>query len=386
MQIFLDIDTRRFCSTITGRLITQLDLKRRDKDLIELQFIRAGVVQEMAGYTANAGMKPAGEYATTFLSSGPFAKSGSGTSTVYSAELNLNTIEMDAAFASEPASIMAMLEVEWSAGSVISSSTTLPVKVANDVIRGDEGTPITLPLFYTTTTNNLKATQAEAQAGTNDVTWMTPLRTADAIATLAPPPTWTSVTGKPSTFAPSAHAHTASDITDFNAAVVAVSPPVDWSSLTGKPTLGTAAATDSTDYATAAQGATADTASQPGHTHSIANVSNLQTELNSKQASGSYAAASHTHGNISNSGAIGTTSGVPIITGTSGVLQAGAFGMIAGRFAEGNHTHTFGTTAGTYCQGNDSRLLNLSGGITTVAVVATMPATPSSTTLYIVTG
>ena len=344
LELDLDIDTRRFCSTITGRLITQLDLKRRDKDLIELQFIRAGVVQEMAGYTANAGMKPAGEYATTFLSSGPFAKSGSGTSTVYSAELNLNTIEMDAAFASEPASIMAMLEVEWSAGSVISSSTTLPVKVANDVIRGDEGTPITLPLFYTTTTNSLKATQAEAQAGTNDVTWMTPLRTADAIATLAPPPTWTSVTGKPSTFAPSAHPHTASDITDFNAAVVAVSPPVDWSSLTGKPTLGTSAATDSTDYATAAQGATADTASQPGHTHAAGDILS------------------------------GTLAISRIPTGTT-----------SSTVALGNHAHTFGTTAGTYCQGNDSRLLNLTGGITAIAVVATMPATPSATTLYIVT-
>ena len=48
----------------------------------------------------------------------------------------------------------------------------------------------------------------------------------------------------------------------------------------------------------------------------------------------------HTHGNITNAGAIGTTASLPIITGTSGVLQAGSFG----------------TTAGTFCQGNDSRL------------------------------
>ena len=80
-----------------------------------------------------------------------------------------------------------------------------------------------------------------------------------------------------------------------------------------------------------------------GHTHTIANVTGLQTALDGKQASGSYAAASHTHGNITNTGAIGTTSGVPVITGTNGVLQAGAFG----------------TTAGTFCQGNDARLSNL---------------------------
>jgi hypothetical protein len=95
----------------------------------------------------------------------------------------------------------------------------------------------------------------------------------------------------------------------------------------------------------------------------------MNTLLAGKQASGSYAPASgiapsaitgtavittdsrlsdsrtpssHTHGNITNAGAIGTTSGVPLITGTSGVLQAGSFG----------------TAAGTYCQGDDTRLSN----------------------------
>jgi hypothetical protein len=52
------------------------------------------------------------------------------------------------------------------------------------------------------------------------------------------------------------------------------------------------------------------------------------------------AAASHTHGNITNAGAIGTTSGLPVKTGTSGVLEAGAFG----------------TASGTFCEGNDARL------------------------------
>lgn len=41
----------------------------------------------------------------------------------------------------------------------------------------------------------------------------------------------TAIDGK----APATHTHTASQITDFASAVVAVSPPVDWSSLTGKP-------------------------------------------------------------------------------------------------------------------------------------------------------
>lgn len=49
---------------------------------------------------------------------------------------------------------------------------------------------------------------------------------------------------------------------------------------------------------------------------------------------------SHTHGNITNAGYIGSTANLPIITGTGGILQAGSFG----------------TTANTFCQGNDSRL------------------------------
>jgi len=55
---------------------------------------------------------------------------------------------------------------------------------------------------------------------------------------------------------------------------------------------------------------------------------------------GAYATAAHTHGNITNVGAIGTTANLPIITTTSGVLAAGSFG----------------TAAATFCQGNDSRL------------------------------
>lgn len=49
-----------------------------------------------------------------------------------------------------------------------------------------------------------------------------------------------------------------------------------------------------------------------------------------------YAPISHTHGNLTNDGKIGSTSGLPIITGTSGVLQVGAFGTTTGTFAQGD--------------------------------------------------
>jgi hypothetical protein len=74
-------------------------------------------------------------------------------------------------------------------------------------------------------------------------------------------------------------------------------------------------------------------------------VVNMQGQRGPNEA---FAAASHTHGNLTNAGAIGTTSGLPVKTGTSGVLEAGAFGTAAGQFAEGNHTHAASAiTSGT---------------------------------------
>lgn len=46
--------------------------------------------------------------------------------------------------------------------------------------------------------------------------------------------------------------------------------------------------------------------------------------------------SSHAHGNITNAGAIGATTGLPIITTASGVLTTGTFGYASGTFAQGN--------------------------------------------------
>ncbi|WP_406533422.1 hypothetical protein [Methanobrevibacter sp.] len=52
------------------------------------------------------------------------------------------------------------------------------------------------------------------------------------------------------------------------------------------------------------------------------------------------AASSHSHGDITSDGKLGSTSGKPLITGTNGKISAGSFGSTAGTFAEGNHTHS----------------------------------------------
>jgi hypothetical protein len=67
-------------------------------------------------------------------------------------------------------------------------------------------------------------------------------------------------------------------------------------------------------------------------------VSGLGTAATSD--TGDFAAASHAHGNITNSGAIGTTANLPLKTGTNGVIEAGSFG----------------TAAGSFCAGDDARL------------------------------
>jgi hypothetical protein len=57
-------------------------------------------------------------------------------------------------------------------------------------------------------------------------------------------------------------------------------------------------------------------------------------------SSGVFATSSHVHGNITNDGKIGSTSGLPLITTAGGSVTTGSFGILAN----------------TFCVGNDSRL------------------------------
>jgi hypothetical protein len=218
MKLFLDSKNRRFVKSAASNVALQtLVLKRRDQVPLEVVFVENGVaVDPILGTQTTVALK------SSFSDSNFLALAAPGQTI-----LDLNTLPVEAAFSLDPASIAAFLEIRWTAPSQALRTATLQVEIQNSVILGDEATPAALP--------DGKATQLQAEAGTDNEKWMTPLRTAQAIAQLAPPPTWDSVLNKPATFPPSAHTHTASQITDFASAVVAVSPPVDWSSLTGKP-------------------------------------------------------------------------------------------------------------------------------------------------------
>lgn len=91
---------------------------------------------------------------------------------------------------------------------------------------------------------------------------------------------WADITGKPSTFPPSAHTQTASTISDSTTVGRAVLTAVD--AAAGRAAIG--AGTSSL-----ALGATGSTAAAGNHTHAIADTSGLQSALDGK------ASSSHTH-------------------------------------------------------------------------------------------
>lgn len=75
-------------------------------------------------------------------------------------------------------------------------------------------------------------------------------------------------------------------------------------------------------------------------TGSFGTSANSFCEGNDSRLSDARTPTSHSHGNLTNDGKVGTTSGKPLITGTGGAVQAGSFGTTSGTFAEGNHTHS----------------------------------------------
>jgi len=56
-------------------------------------------------------------------------------------------------------------------------------------------------------------------------------------------------------------------------------------------------------------------------------------------AEDTVAEGDHVHGNISNDGKVGSTSGKPLMTTTDGAVTAGSFGITSGTVAEGDHLH-----------------------------------------------
>lgn len=142
MRILIDLESGEV-RTWAGAAITSLPAKFRDNIPLEVRFSLGGIAQELAaGYSGQAGVKAAGEYAGDFLAlDSAWVKSGTGTGTVYTFDLDLNTVEFATAFTAEPASVAAVLEVQITDGSTVRSSQAVALTVSNDYIQGDEGLP-----------------------------------------------------------------------------------------------------------------------------------------------------------------------------------------------------------------------------------------------------
>ncbi len=150
MNLYFDLDTGVFCSSPGSRdTVSTLSFKRGDTVSLAVRFISGIVVQELgSGATGKLGLKESGEYDADFVASDTaWTKTGTGTSTVYTFELNLNTSELNALLGhdgtegNDVASVDLMMEMEWTVSGVTTSSNTITATVRNDVVKGSESGP-----------------------------------------------------------------------------------------------------------------------------------------------------------------------------------------------------------------------------------------------------
>jgi hypothetical protein len=122
-------------------------------------------------------------------------------------------------------------------------------------------------------------------------------------------------------YAASSHSHTSSQITDFAAAVSSVAPPT-----TNAELLTTGILSDdrlSNNIVRTSDSRLSDARTPVAHSHSISDVTNLQSSLDSKQTSGNYASLSHQH----------------LIADVSGLQSALNNKQASGSYASSIHTH-----------------------------------------------
>lgn len=144
MRVYIDLDSRSFVvSPVLTQRVSELLFTRRDIVPVDIQFVRGGSVVELAaGATGKIGLKES--YAASLLAyDGAWTKTGTGTATIYSFSLNLNTTELNTLFPTDSEdSITCRIEIEYAESGRISSTLPATAVVYNDVLRGDEGSPV----------------------------------------------------------------------------------------------------------------------------------------------------------------------------------------------------------------------------------------------------
>jgi hypothetical protein len=334
MRLYLDIDKKEISSP--GTSVPALSFKRRDNEVVELFFTRSGASYTLSpSATVRVGLKLSKGYDTEFLTHAALSNLGDH----FYGELNFNTVPIEGLFVANPSKIPAMFEVEWLDGTSLVSSNTVNSFIYNDVIRGDEGTPAEIPTFYTVANSDTRATEADALAGVDNLKWMSPLRVAQAVAAIPPAPhthderyyTEAEIDSKLLGLPILGHTHNISDTVGLQAA------------LDSKQAAGSYAdASHTHDYADLTDVPTEFTPS--AHTHEIADTTGLQAALDSKQAAGSYADASHTHdyADLTDVPTEFTPSAhTHEIADTTGLQAALDSKQAAGSYADASHTHDY---------------------------------------------
>lgn len=150
MKLYVDLDTNQFIEAPGFRNpVNSISFKRGDSTKIEVSFLTGGVTVTELGddsETGVFGLKVVGDYDGDFVASaGTWTKTGTGTTALYTFDLNLATTELNALLGVGPgadvASVTLMAELQWTVGSVVTSSPTLAAVVSNDVVRGSESGP-----------------------------------------------------------------------------------------------------------------------------------------------------------------------------------------------------------------------------------------------------
>jgi hypothetical protein len=172
IQLSYNLDTRKW-SGPNNRAISSISVKLRDRVSIAIAFIKGGTQINLTNATGKLGLKKKGVFFGEYIAVAP-SWTPSGNPATYTFDLNLNTDAAGALFAGgkvNATSANLTAEVSIEQPNTTTSTALLDVVLENDLIQGNEGTPEVIP--------SLKATKEDAEAGTNNEKWTTPLRVAE---------------------------------------------------------------------------------------------------------------------------------------------------------------------------------------------------------------
>jgi len=153
MQLYIELETLQLvCSPENRRIVTAIQGKRGGAIPITLQFLEAGVpVRLDASTVLTFGAKESYTSGLSVLESGfeqsDIPEDGTDDDPTWAGSLDLNTVPLDALLAGDTESTDLVGEFTWIADgdAAPTTSATFVLRVFNDVVRGDEGTPSELP-------------------------------------------------------------------------------------------------------------------------------------------------------------------------------------------------------------------------------------------------